>query len=66
MRNSLRYSLLKARVCRSRLYGRLESDRTIGAECRQAIKELIHSLIQWVYKMAPKMPVEKILYLIPR
>ena len=57
----LGYSLLKARVYRSRLYRRLESDQTIGAECRQAIKDLIQSLIHWVYKMASKMPVEKIL-----
>jgi hypothetical protein len=48
IRNPLRYSLLKARVCRSRLYRRLESDKTIGAERRQAIKELIQNLIQCV------------------
>jgi len=57
----LGYSLLKARICRSRLYKRLESDQTIGAECRQAFKDLLQNLIQRVYKMADKMPVEKIL-----
>jgi hypothetical protein len=60
------YSLFKARVCRSRLYRRLESDQTIGAERRQPINDIIQSLIQWVYKIAPKMPVEKILDAIPR
>ena len=58
------YSLLKVRICRSRLYGRVQSDQTIGAECRQAFKDLVQNLIQWVYKMANKIPVEKILNVI--
>lgn len=62
----LGYSLLKARICRSRLHRRLESDRTVGAECRQAFKDLLQNLVQWVYKMADKMPVEKILDVILR
>jgi len=62
----LGYSLLKARVCRSRLYRRVQSDQTIGAECRQAYRDLIQSLIQWVYRMAGKMQVEKILDVILR
>ena len=62
----LGYSLLEARICRSRLYRRLESDQTIGAECRQAFKDLLQNLIQWVYKMADKMSVEKILDMILR
>ena len=37
----LEYSLLKARVCGSRLYKRWESDWTVGAECRQAFKNLL-------------------------
>lgn len=60
------YSLLKARVCRSRLYRRVQSDQTIGAECRQAFKDLIQNLLQWVYKMAGKIPVNKILDVILR
>ena len=55
------YSLLKLRICRSRLYRRLQSDRTVGAECRQAFKDLLQNLIQYVYKMADKLPVNKIL-----
>jgi hypothetical protein len=62
----LGYSLLKARICQSRLYRRLDSDRTVGAECRQAVKDLLQSLIQWIYSMADKIPVEKILDVILR
>ena len=62
----LGYSLLRARICRSRLYKRLESDKTVGAECRQAFRDLLQSLIQWVYRMAGKMPIEKILDVILR
>lgn len=62
----LGYSLLKARICRSRLYKRLKSDTTVGAECRQAFKDLLQNLIRWVYKMADKMPFEKILDVILR
>ena len=62
----LGYSLLKARICQSRLYKRLESDRTVGAECRQAFKDLLQSLIQWVYNMADKMSAEKIMDVILR
>lgn len=62
----LGYSLLKARICQSRLYKRLESDKTIGAECRQAFKDLLQNLVQWVYTMADKMTVEKILDVILR
>ena len=62
----LGYSLLEARICRSRLYRRLESDKTIGAECRQAFKDLHQNLVQWVYRMADKMSVEKILDMILR
>jgi len=62
----LGYSLLEARICRSRLYKRLESDKTIGAECRQAFKDLLQNLIQWVYSMADKIPFEKILDVILR
>lgn len=58
---STAYSLLKLRICRSRLYRRLQSDRTVGAECRQAFKDLLQNLIQYVYKMADKLPVNKIL-----
>jgi hypothetical protein len=65
-RGFLGYSLLKARVCGSRLYRRLESDQTIGAERRQAVKELIQNLIQWIYNRATKMPVEKMLHVILR
>jgi len=62
----LGYSLLKARICQSRLYKRLESDLTVGAECRQAFMDLLQNLVQWVYKMADKMPVERILDVILR
>ena len=60
------YSLLKLRICRSRLYRRLKSDRTIGAECRQAFMDLLGNLIQWVYRMADKQPVNQILEVILR
>jgi len=40
------YSLLKLRICRSRPYRRLQSDQTIGAECRYAFKDLLGNLIQ--------------------
>ena len=62
----LGYSLLKARICRSRLYKRLESDLTIGAECRQAFMDLLQNLVQWVYKMANKLPINKVLDVILR
>jgi len=62
----LGYTLLKARICRSRLHKRLESDKTIGAECRQAFKDLLQNLVQWVYRMADKMPIKKILDMILR
>ncbi|MGQ9691277.1 MAG: hypothetical protein ACUVQY_08475 [Thermoproteota archaeon] len=62
----LGYSLLEARICRSRLYKRVESDQTIGAEFRQAFKDILQNLIQWVYKMADKIPFEKILDVILR
>jgi len=45
---------------------RPESNQTTGAECRQAVKDLLQNLVQWVYKMADKMPVEKILDVILR
>ena len=60
------YSLLKLRICRSRLYRRVQSDQTIGAGCRQAFMDLIQNLIQWVYNMADKIPVDKILDVILR
>lgn len=60
------YSLLEARICTSRLYRRLKSDQTVGAECRQAFKDLLQSLVQWIYKVAGKMPVGKILDVISR
>lgn len=44
----------------------MKSDRTVGAECRQAFKDLLQNLIRWVYKMAEKMPFEKILDVILR
>jgi len=62
----LGYSLLKARICQSRLYRRLESDRTVGAECRQAFMDLLQNLVQWVCKVADKMSVEKMLDIILR
>ena len=60
------YSLLKLRICRSRLYRRLQSDQTVGPECRQAFMDLLQNLIQWVYNKAEKIPVEKILDVILR
>jgi len=60
------YSLIKARICRSRLYRRVQFDKTIGAECRQAFKDLIQNLVQWVYKVSSKIPVNKILDVILR
>ena len=62
----LGYSLLKLRVCRSKLYRRIRSDQTIGAECRQAFMDLLGTLIQWVYSMADKLPVNQILDMILR
>jgi hypothetical protein len=35
-------------------------------QCRQAFKDLLQNLIQWVCKMAGRMPVEKILDVILR
>lgn len=58
------YSLLKLRICRSGLYRRIRSDQTIGAECRQAFMDLFGNLVQWVYGIADKLPVNKILDLI--
>ena len=60
------YSLLKLRICRSRLYRRLQSDQTIGAECRRAFIDLLGNLIRWVYNKADKIPVDKILDVILR
>lgn len=57
----LGYSLLRLRVCRSRLFRRIESDQTIGAECRQAFMDLLGNLVQWVYRNACKLPVNQIL-----
>lgn len=62
----LGYSLLRARVCRSRLYKKLGSDQTIGAECRQAFIDLLQNLIQWVYSNSDRLPLEKILDVILR
>jgi hypothetical protein len=62
----LGYSLLRLRICRSRLYRRIRSDQTIGAECRQAFMDLLQNLIQWVYTMADKLPVNQILDVILR
>ena len=55
------YSLLKLRICRSRLYRRIRSDQTIGAECRQAFMEFLQNLIQCVYSNSDRLPLEKIL-----
>jgi len=60
------YSLLKIRVCRSKLYRRLRSDQTIGAECRRAFMDLLQNLIQWVYVNANKLQVNQILDVILR
>jgi len=60
----LGYSLLKLRICRSKLYRRIRADQTIGAECRRAFMDLLQNLIQWVYRMADKLPVNKILDMI--
>jgi len=60
------YSLLKLRVCRSKLYRRIRSDQTIGAECRRAFMDLLGNLIQWVYRNANKLPVNQILDVILR
>jgi len=60
------YSLLKLRICRSRLYRRLKTDKTIGAECRQAFKDLLQNLIQWAYRMADKQPINQLLDIILR
>ena len=60
------YSLLKIRVCRSKLYRRIKSDQTIGAECRQAFMDLLQNLVQWVYSNANKLPVNQILDVILR
>jgi len=60
------YSLLKIRVCRSRLYRRLKSDQTIGTECRRAFMDLLQNLIQWVYVNANKLQVNQILDVILR
>jgi hypothetical protein len=62
----LGYSLLRARICRSRLYRRLQSDETIGAECRQAFMDLLQNLIQWIYSNSDRLPLEKILDVILR
>jgi len=62
----LGYSLLRARICRSRLYRRLQSDQTVGAECRQAFMDLLQNLIQWVYSNSDRLPLEKILSVILR
>lgn len=62
----LGYSFLRARICRSRLYRRLQTDETIGAECRQAFMDLLQNLIQWVYSNSDRLPLEKILDVILR
>ena len=62
----LGYSLLEIRVCRSRLYRRIRSDQTIGAECRQAFIDLLQNLIQWVNVNAKKPPINQILDMILR
>lgn len=56
------YSLLKIDVCKSKLYKRIESDRTIGTQCREASKNLLESLVLWVYRKASKgVPVDGML-----
>jgi hypothetical protein len=62
----LGYSLLRAKICRSRPYRRLQSDQTIGAECRQAFMDLLQNLIQWVYSNSDRLPLEKILDVVLR
>ena len=53
-------------VYRSKLYRRLTSDQTIGAECRRAFIDLLQNLVQWVYSNANKLPVNQILDVILR
>ena len=62
----LGYSLFEIRVCRSRLYRRIRSDQTMGAECRQTFIDLLQNLIQWVYVNAKKPPINQILDMILR
>jgi hypothetical protein len=62
----LGYSLLRARICRSRVYGRVQSDQIVGAEYRRALMALLRNLIRWVYDKADKLPIEKVLDLILR
>jgi hypothetical protein len=65
-RQYFKHGSQEARICRSRLYKRLKSGKTIGAERRQAFKDLLQNLVQWVYSMADKIPFEKILGVILR
>lgn len=61
----LAYSLLRIMICRSRLYKRVNSDQTIGAECKQAFMDLLQSIAQWVYRMAVDgVPFEEVLSVI--
>ena len=62
----LEYSLLRARICRNRLYRRLQSDQTVGAECTRAFMNLLQNLIQWVYSNSDRLHLEKILDVILR
>lgn len=58
----LAYTLLKLRICKSRLYRRIESDQTIGGQCRQAFKDMLGSIVMWVHKNILKgIPMNKIL-----
>ena len=60
------YSLLNARICRSRLYRRFQSDKTIKAECRQAFKDLIQNLGPMGLQILPAKFWSKILDMILR
>jgi len=60
------YSLLRLRICRSKLYGRLKSDQIIGMERRQAFMDLLQNIVPWVYLMVEKLPINKILEVILR
>ena len=59
------YSLLKIDICNSKVYRRLESDMTIGTQCREASKDLLESLVLWVYRNASKnVDVNRILWVL--
>jgi len=59
----LAYSLVKLKLCRSKLSGKANA-ASIGQGCRLATREILEKFVYWVCGCAKEIPVSKILDLI--